>query len=129
MTLTEYIKEAKQAPFQWGSSDCYTFVRGWIDLQFPDNKLPIHDYRDLKGAYKWNQSKQWVEEIKKAFDYELVDAKNVQDGDILIIKDSFQCAHLINQSMAYSVDIRLGVVGVSLKMFAECSFLRLRRAY
>lgn len=127
--LNEYIESQRNASFGWGTNDCYTFVRGWIDLQFPQNKLPVHTYKDFKGACRWNYERRWVEELKKAFSLEIVDSQNVRDGDILVIEDAFQCAHLINNHTAYNIDVELGLVGISLKLFPRCSFIRLERAY
>lgn len=129
MILMDYINSYRNEPFEWGRRDCYTFVRKWIDLEFPQNRLPEHTYDDLKGAYAWNREKDWFKEIREAFNYKIVDGIEAQDGDILIVKDNFQCAHLVANGMVYSIDLRLGLIGVNLKLLEKSRFVRLLRAY
>lgn len=127
MTVDEYINSFHGKVFEWGSCDCYTFVRGWIDEAFPNNKLPKLKYNSVRGAHDINLKFDWVVEIKKAFRFEIVD--NAEDGDLFIIKDGFQCAHLVGSGRIFSLDKYLGLVGTDINLLTNKSFIRLVEAY
>lgn len=115
MELKEYIDNFKNLKFKWGEVDCYRFIRGYIDLKFPNNKLPILDYQGKTEAHQLNKKYNWFEEIEKTFKYEIVDSMNhLQDGDLLIMRDGFQCIHIVSENQVWSIDIHFNLVGLPL---------------
>ena len=115
MELKQYIENFKKLKFKWGEVDCYRFIRGYIDLKFPNNKLPILDYQGKSEALLLNKKYNWFEEIEKTFKYEIIDCMNhLEDGDLLILKDGFQCIHIVSENQVWSIDIHFNLVGLPL---------------
>lgn len=123
MNITEYINQFKGVPFEWGKNDCYTFTRGWIDIKYPDKLVKLPAYSSIKEAHNLNLTYDWFLEIRKTFNFKIVEEP--EDGDLFIIKDGFQCAHLVGDGRLWSMDKVLNLVGTDVNFARGKPFIRI----
>ena len=124
MTLKEYLKLVQGKPFKWGVNDCYKFVANWIDICYPSNNLPKFEYNTKLEASQINQKFSWAIEIKKHFNFEMVNSPS--DGDLLILKENWQCAYLVFDSKIWSVYLGASLAGVPLFACEGAAYCRLK---
>jgi|LakMenEpi03Aug12_release.lakeMendotaPanAssembly.Ray.scaffolds.fasta_scaffold01826_55 hypothetical protein len=123
--MQNFINDWQHKKFEWGIADCYTFTRTYIDFKFSENNLPILEYNNLKTAVLLNKKYSWIDEIKKNFKFEIIN-KNFEDGDLLIVDDDFQCAHLYYNNHIYSFDPELNFVSINVGVVKPQAMIRLK---
>lgn len=88
MLLSEYIKERKKAPFQWGYNDCLMFVSHGVERLTGHNFYePYSNYTDEAGAKEvLAQNGGVIGIIKTCLGQGTTNILTAKRGDVAIIK-------------------------------------------
>jgi hypothetical protein len=127
--LQAHLEEYQAKLFEWGEADCYTLIREYLDKQFPGNKGLKVEYKTEKEAYRFNLKHDWFKELNKSFETQIVEANNAQNGDLLIVRDKFQGAHIIYNNQVYSMSELTNLSSLPLKTLGAVKLLRLIRSF
>jgi len=127
--LQTHLEEYQSKLFEWGKADCYTLASEYINKQFPENKLLKLEYKTEKEAYRFNLKYDWFGELNKSFETQIVEANNAQNGDLLIVRDKFQGAHIIYNNQVYSMSELTNLSSLPLKTLGTVKLLRLIRSF
>lgn len=122
--LISFIQQELGKPFQWGFTDCNTFVLRGIDsvLETTYSWDVVGKYWDQKGAvfFQWNRwgTEHAAEKFLKDIGARIVsNRKKIQTGDIILVDcRRWQAVYLYIEPNVISADRIHGVVSLPLSI-------------
>ena len=113
--LSTYIESFSNKKFDWGSVDCYQFVKGWFAIKHPDLLLPIPEYFTTRSALTAIAQFYSIDNyLQDKVKYRIIkDTKAFIDGDVVItFEGSLICMHLACDGHLWSISKDRGLTKI-----------------
>jgi hypothetical protein len=111
--LKLYLLQHQPDDFQWGWTDCNTFIVEYVDWLTGSNiiKDVRGKYWDAKTAFRFTRDYKKLDAGLEEAGF--VEVDEVADGDIITYeKRGFVCGHIYGFNRAHSMDVDYGYMSV-----------------